>query len=97
VHVPTGTLRVVVPPADATVTSVNVNVPVAERAPDALQRINSPPVAAPRPKATAGIMEATRHPSTTFRTTDDLTSSRIGGILPQGARITGLSDRGREA
>ena len=35
-HVPTGTFRVV-PPADATVTNVNVNVPVAERTPDALQ------------------------------------------------------------
>src|SRR3954462_5019460 len=34
VHVPTGTVRVVVPPADATVTSVKVNVPVAVRKPD---------------------------------------------------------------
>jgi hypothetical protein len=81
VHVPTGTLRVVVPPADATVTSVNVNVPVAERTPDALQRINSPPVAASPLWATAGIIEATRLASTIFRTTDDLTAPRIGRIL----------------
>jgi hypothetical protein len=81
VHVPTGTLSVVVPPADATVTSVNVNVPVAVRKPDALQRISSPPTAASRPEATAGISEATRPASTIVRTADELVRPSIGTIL----------------
>jgi hypothetical protein len=81
-------LRVVVPPADATVTSVNVNVPVAGRGPAALQMVMMP-VSVGRPKATAGVIAATSTASRIFHATRVMTRGReetcVRGALWSGA------------
>src|SRR5258706_15910214 len=85
-------LKVCVPPADAIVEYVYVNVPTTGRAPDALQTVSIPLAGATgaltRANAAAGTIAATSAANRILRPTDDLTNPRMGA--PYLARRTAI-------
>src|SRR5260221_5817914 len=85
-------LKVCVPPADAIVEYVYVNVPTIGRAPDALQTVSIPLAGATgaltRANAAAGTIAATSAANRILRPTDDVTDPRMGA--PYRARRTAI-------
>src|SRR5258707_800981 len=92
-------LNVCVPPADAIVEYVYVNVPTTGRAPDALQTVSSPVAgAATWANAAAGTIADTSAANRILRPTDDLTSPRMGAPYRSRRTANDLAafDRGAE-